>query len=100
VPPGIVELGKHLTARRPDMGAAGISENDGAIPARAAVGARMRRGMVATVERGVARMASRRRRRHALQREEFTEPWTAGLSRGLTLLGGERRPVPRREEEL
>jgi hypothetical protein len=57
-----------------------------ALPTRTTTGSGPIGRMVAAVERRVARMASRRRRGDALQREEVTASLTAGISRGLTLL--------------
>jgi hypothetical protein len=85
--------------------AAGIGENEATIdrlgtpvsvPIRPAAAGRIIRRMVAAVERGVARMAARRRRRDDAGRgEEFTRSLAAGLSRGLTLFVDDRT-APRR----
>jgi hypothetical protein len=70
-----------------------------AIPTRTAVGTGTIWRMVAAVERRLARMTSRRQRDDTFQRDEFTRPWTAGLSRGLTLFVENPRTAPRRDEQ-
>jgi hypothetical protein len=87
---------------------AGMGEHEAAIdrlapvtvPTGATVGERVIGRVLAAVERGLTRMESRRRRRvDARRRGELTDPWTAGMSRGLTLFVGDPRPAPRRGRE-
>jgi hypothetical protein len=96
--PMYVKQGERLYTSKRRNRTGGLMRSQ-AIPTRAAVGTGTIWRMVAAVERRVARMTSRRRRGDAFQRDELATPWTAGISRGLTLFVGDPRTTPRREVE-
>jgi len=69
-----------------------VSDVPGTAPARP----RVARRLATAVRRGVAALASRRRRRRSERREGLSEALTAGLTRGLTLFVDDRGPASRR----